>query len=42
MRWIMGMPVFQLRHHGFKGVEHVEIGAGIEIGSGESRRCMQD
>ena len=41
MRRIMGMPVVQLRNHVLKGVEHVEIGTGIEVGSGQGGRGMQ-
>jgi len=35
------VPVVELRHHEFEGVEHVEIGAGIEVGGGQGRSGMQ-
>ena len=38
MRWVVRMAVVEFRNHGFKGVEHVEVGAGIEISGGE-RGC---
>ena len=39
---VVGMAVAKFGHHGLEGVEHIEIGAGIEIGSGESRGGVQD
>jgi hypothetical protein len=39
---VVGMAVAQLRHHGLEGVEHVEVGAWIEIGGGEGRGGVED
>ena len=35
MRWVVRMAVAQFGNHGFEGIEHVEVGPGIEIGRGE-------
>ena len=39
---VVGMAVAKLRNHGFEGIEHVEIGAGIEVGCGQRGRGVED
>src|SRR5579863_622148 len=36
------MAVAGLGNHGFEGIEHVEIGAGIEVGCGQCGRGVED
>jgi hypothetical protein len=38
----MRVAIAELRDHRFEGVEHVEIGAGIQVGGGESSGCVED
>jgi len=42
VRGIVRVPVGEFGHDGLKGVEHVEIGAGIEVGGSEGRGGVQD
>src|SRR5579863_10199485 len=42
MAGIVRMAVAQFWNHGFEGVEHVEVGAGIEIGGGERGCGVED
>src|SRR6185312_11628970 len=42
MGGIMGVAIAQLRDHSLKGVQHVQVGAGVEIGGGHRRRRVQD
>lgn len=35
VRRIVRMPVTQLRHHGLEGIQHIEVGARVEIGCGQ-------
>ena len=32
---VVGMTVAELGNHGFEGIKHVEVGAGIQIGGGQ-------
>jgi len=40
--WIVGVAVAELGDHGFEGVEHVEVGAGIEVGGGQGGCGVED
>ena len=42
VRWIVRMAVAELGDHGFEGVEHVEIGSGIEVSGGQRGRGVED
>jgi len=42
VRWIVRMAVAELGDHGFEGVEHVEIGSGIEVGCGQGGCGVED
>ena len=39
---IVRMAIAKLGNHGFEGIEHVEIGAGIEVGGGQRGRGVED
>jgi hypothetical protein len=39
--WVVGMAVAELGDHAFEGIEHVEIGAGIEVGCGQRGRGVE-
>src|SRR5271157_3804565 len=41
MHWVVRVPIGKLGNHVLEGVEHVEVGAGIEIGRGKRRSGMQ-
>jgi hypothetical protein len=41
MRGIVGMAIAQFGNHGFEGIEHVEVGAGIEVGCSQRSRGVQ-
>jgi len=42
VRRVVGMTILRFGNHGFEDVEHVEIGAGIEIGRGQGCCGVQD
>jgi len=41
MGWVVRMAVAELGNHGFEGVEHIEVGAGIEVGCSQRGRGVE-